>query len=219
MSTPIKIETQPQYDKAFDALVQALCRGKLRSGTYFTMPALVEELGFPIAAIREATKRAEQQALLKILPKRGITVMDASPAFTRHCMDMRAMMDKEGARRLLARGPAPGLAALRDRHQAMMTRAEQNMTPLLPPEAIDVDLSLHDALANGLENPLLLQCYSENRNRIAVIQHSRPMLQDRIVPAMREHLTIIDALDAGDIQGAVAAIDVHLVQTLRWWGL
>lgn len=219
MNTPTKFETQPQYGKAFDALVQALRDGKLRSGTYFSMPNLVDELGFPIAAIREATKRAEQQSLLKILPKRGITVMDADPEFTRHCMDLRATLDKEGARRLLAQGPMQGLEPLRDKHQDMLDRASQNMTPLLPPQAITVDLSLHDALASGLENPLLLQCYAENRNRIAVIQNARPLLQDRIVPAMQEHLSIIAALQAGDTPAAVAAIDLHLVQTLRWWGL
>ena len=219
MTLPPKPEAQPQYDRAFDALLQALRAGRLRSGTYFSMPNLVEELGFPIAAIREATKRAEQQSLLKILPKRGITVMDAGPEFTRHCMDMRATLDKEGARRLLARGPVQGLGPLRDSHQQMLVRAQRDMTPQLPPQAITVDLSLHDALASGLENPLLVQCYAENRNRIAVIQNSRPLLQDRIVPAMQEHLSIIAALQAGDTDATIAAIDLHLVQTLRWWGL
>ncbi len=71
------LEAKPQAQQAFDALLKALREGKLRSGTYFSMPNLVEELGYPIAAIREATKRAETQSLIKILPKRGITVMDA----------------------------------------------------------------------------------------------------------------------------------------------
>lgn len=33
---------------------------------------------------------------------------------------------------------------------------------------------------------------------------------------MQEHLSIIAALQAGDTQ---KTIDLHLVQTLRWWGL
>jgi|TARA_R110000744_G_scaffold49988_2_gene108304 DNA-binding GntR family transcriptional regulator len=36
---------------------------------------------------------------------------------------------------------------------------------------------------------------------------------------MQEHLSIIAALQAGDTQKTIAAIDLHLVQTLRWWGL
>ena len=215
----MEFDTTPQDSKAFDALLIALREGKLRSGTYISMPNLGEELGFPIAAIREATKRAETQSLVKILPKRGITVMDAGPEITRLCMDMRATLDKEGARRLLALSPRPDLSALREGHLDLLKRAKLNMTPLLPPEALRVDLSLHDRLASGLENVFLKQCYEENRNRISIIQNSRPFLQDRIVPAMEEHLEIISALEAGDTDGAVAAIDSHLSQTLRWWGL
>lgn len=58
-----------------------------------------------------------------------------------------------------------------------------------------------------------------NRDRIAVIQKTRPFLPDRIVPTMREHLAIIEALEAGDADAAVAAIAEHYRMTLRWWGI
>jgi DNA-binding GntR family transcriptional regulator len=36
---------------------------------------------------------------------------------------------------------------------------------------------------------------------------------------MREHLAIIDALERGDAEAAVAAIAEHYRTTLRWWGI
>lgn len=204
---------------AFEALLQALREGKLRPGAYFSMPDIVEELGFPIAAIREATRHAELQSLLKILPKRGVTVMDAGPQITRHCMDMRATLDKEGARRMLLQERKARLNQLRNSHLDLIRRVEQSARFLPPAEAISVDLSLHDFLAESLDNPFLRQSYEENRNRISIIQNSRPFLQDRIVPAMEEHLKIIEALEVGDVAGAITAIDIHLAQTLRWWGI
>ena len=92
------------------------------------------------------------------------------------------------------------------------------MTPELPRRAILTDLTLHDALSTGLGNPLAAAAYAVNRDRIAVIQNTRPFLPDRIVPAMREHLAIIDALERRDAEAAVAAIDAHYRTTLRWWG-
>lgn len=206
-------------DQALDDLLTALRNGHLRAGAFFSMPELVDILGFPIAAIREATKRAETQSLLKILPKRGVTVMDASPQITFHCMDMRATFDKEGARRMLAKSDRPALGEIRNKHIELRSRAQQNVTPQMRAEAIAVDLSLHDALAAELENPFLMQCYAENSNRIAIIQNSRAFLPDRIVPAMEEHLEIIEALKTGDEPRTLAALDVHLSQTLRWWGV
>ena len=52
-----------------------------------------------------------------------------------------------------------------------------------------------------------------------MIQNTRPFLPDRIVPAMREHLAIIDALEARDAEATVAAIAEHHRITLRWWGI
>ena len=40
-----------------------------------------------------------------------------------------------------------------------------------------------------------------------------------LTPAMREHLAILEALDQGDAEAAVAAIDLHHRATLRWWGI
>ena len=58
-----------------------------------------------------------------------------------------------------------------------------------------------------------------NRDRIAVVQNTRPFLPDRIVPAMQEHLAIIEALERRDAEAAVEAIGIHYRSTLRWWGI
>ena len=70
-------------------------------------------LDLPLAATREAVKRADVNGLVRVLPKRGVLVMDASAKVTRDCMDLRALLDAEGARRLIAAGPTLPLAALR----------------------------------------------------------------------------------------------------------
>jgi DNA-binding GntR family transcriptional regulator len=206
-------------DRAYDRLIAALREGTLAAGQFVSMPGLVDIIDLPLAATREAVKRADVNGLVQVLPKRGVLVMDASAKATRDCMDLRAMLDAEGARRLIASGAALPLDELRAGHEALIEAAERAMTPELPRRAILTDLSLHDALSTGLANPLASEAYRVNRDRIAVIQNTRPFLPDRIVPAMREHLAIIDALRRRDAEAAVAAIDAHHRTTLRWWGI
>lgn len=213
------MDTKPLIDQAFDALLTALRSGALRSGTFASNQGLSRELGFPLASIREATKRAEAQGLLEILPKRGSVVMDAGPEITRSCMDMRVVLDKEGARRIILGGAKIALDQLESRHEDLLARARKSATPELSAEAISVDLSLHDALASGLGNDFLAESYAANRNRIAIIQHTRPFLADRIVSAMEEHLEIIAVLRHGDNERVCTALDHHFRQTLRWWGV
>jgi DNA-binding GntR family transcriptional regulator len=206
-------------DQAYDRLIALLRGGALSSGQFVSMPGLTELIDLPLAATREAVKKADVNGLVRVLPKRGVLVMDASFKVTRDCIDLRALLDAEGARRLIASGAEPPLAALRESHEALLEDARRAMTPELPRRAILTDLSLHDTLASGLDNPLAAGVYAVNRDRVAVIQNTRPFLPDRIVPAMQEHLAIIEALERRDAAAAVAAIDAHYRTTLRWWGI
>lgn len=204
---------------AYARLVQLLRDGSIASGAFVSMPGLVDLIGLPLAATREAVKRADVNGLVRVLPKRGVQVMEASSPVTRNCMDLRAILDSEGARRIIARGVSLPLEALRASHEAIIAAAEQAVTPDLPRRAILTDLTLHDALATGLGNPMAAAAYAANRDRIAVIQNTRPFLADRIVPAMREHLAILEAVSRRDAEAAVAAIRLHHRTTLRWWGI
>lgn len=208
-----------QSDMAFEALLQALRSGRLRGGKFLAVPALVEMLSFPLAATREAVKRAEEQALLTVLPKRGVMIMETGPETTRACMDMRAVLEKEGVRRLIARGGDLPLAELRAAHEAVLQVAQSTEDAELSQRALATDLSLHDFMATGLDNPFLREAYEANRNRIAIIQNARVFLVDRAMSAMQEHLAIIDALERRDADRAVAEIERHLRLTLRWWGI
>jgi len=206
-------------DRAYLGLIAALRDGRLASGQFVSMPTLVELLDLPLAATREAVKRADVSGLVRVLPKRGVLVMDASPAVTRDCIDLRAVLDAEGARRLVTESRPMPLAELRASHESLMEDALSRMTPELPRRAVLTDLTLHDALAAGLANPIAAEVYAVNRDRIAVVQNTRPFLPDRIVPAMREHLVIIEALERRDAEAAVDAIRAHYRSTLRWWGI
>ena len=39
------------------------------------------------------------------------------------------------------------------------------------------------------------------------------------MPALEEHLAILDAIRRGDAEGADAATAAHAQQSLRWWGI
>lgn len=206
-------------ERAYQALVAQLRDGRLASGAFLSIPMLVDRLDMPIAAVRDAVKRAEASGLFTVIPKRGVLVMDAGAQTTRECLELRAIFDCEGARRLIENHGEIPLASLRNAHERLRDDASDKMTPDLSSRAIETDLSLHDALATGLNSTLATRLYAENRNRIAVIQNTRSFLPDRIQSAMQEHLTIIAAIEARDSEAVILAIRDHLQSTLRWWGV
>lgn len=206
-------------DKAFLALRNLLTGGGLRAGQFVSMPDLMRILDMPMAPVREAVKRAESAALVRILPKRGVAVMEATPTLIRECFHLRTILDQEGARELVRSDAGNRFEDLRARHGSIIAAAREGITPELQQEAMRVDWDLHTALSEALNNDSAREIYARNRDRISVMQHSRPLLPDRIIPAMEEHLTILDALAAGDENLAANAVRDHYRQTLRWWGI
>ncbi len=104
------------------------------------------------------------------------------------------------------------------RHEIMRDEVRTGPAASLPPKAIEVDLSLHTYLGEGLGNSLLSAAYAANRIRIAVIQHARPFLADRIASAMDEHLAVIEALETRNEAAAVQALKYHCEQTFALVG-
>ncbi|WP_233253306.1 GntR family transcriptional regulator [Paracoccus binzhouensis] len=206
--------------RALAALTRALRQGELRAGQFLSMPQLVDILKLPLAAVREAARHASSSGWLEIIPKRGVQILEARPEVIRDSLDLRMVLDQEGARRRISNDARPeSLPALRQAHEQMLAAARGAPAPELSPRAIKVDLSLHDFLAEGLDNPLLRASYDANRIRIAIIQRARPFVQERIRSAMEEHLAIIDALERRDAPGAVEAIAHHCERTQHWWGV
>lgn len=111
------------------------------------------------------------------------------------------------------------MQALREEHAAVRDQALEGITSELQQWAMAVDWKLHRALAGSLDNPLAAQVYASNHDRITVLQQSRRLLPERIIPAMDEHLRIIDAVLAGREEDAMRAVRAHLAGTLRWWGI
>ncbi|TEA80051.1 GntR family transcriptional regulator [Allopusillimonas ginsengisoli] len=206
-------------DQAFQAFRTLLSQGHIRAGQLISMPELIAQTQLPMAPVREAVKKAEAIGLVEILPKRGVLVLEATSDAVESCFHLRYLFDQEGARILASRSPTSSLHALRDVHEEVRQAALVGITPALQRKAMDVDWQLHKTLANALGNPLAKRSYDDNVDRISIMQQSRPLLPDRIVPAMHEHLLIIDAILEGTANEAMLAVRRHFRQTLGWWGI
>lgn len=206
-------------EKAYRRFKDLLLSNGLRAGQFVSMQDLVGLLDCPLAPTREAIKRVEGESLVRIVPKRGVYVMDVNPELIKNAYGLRALIDQEGAR-ILARSPDKAeLADLRKAHRKVIERARKNVTVELQEQAKEVDWRLHESLTASLENRLVSEIYGLNKEKIRVMQNSRPFLPDRIIPAMEEHLRIIDTILAGSAEEAASAVHDHYRNTLRWWGI
>ena len=205
-------------DQAFERLRALLLDGTLRAGEFVSQQDLVERLRMPMAPVREAVKRAAADGLVEVLPQRGVRVMEATARRILDGFGLRLLVDREGARKHARRGLSPGLAELKRRHEAILAECRRGLTEDAIAKSYAVDWALHAALAGAIDNALVADLYERNRERLTILQRTRPMLPDRVVPSLAEHLAILKAIEARDPERADAAVAEHARQTLRWWG-
>ena len=105
-------------------------------------------------------------------------------------------------------------AALRRRpHQAFGLEARQGgVTAALIAEAQRVDWDLHATIIDSLGNAIISEAYRVNAIKIRLIRQEQTRLNDEVViPTMREHLGIIDAIRTRDPVKASAALGEHII--------
>jgi DNA-binding GntR family transcriptional regulator len=100
---------------------------------------------------------------------------------------------------------------LRNRHEDVVRRARKQVTPELIREAQAVDWDLHYTLIDALDNKIIARAYRINMLKIRLIRQQHTRLDDAlVVPVMKEHLSIIEALESRDPERAAAAIGKHI---------
>ena len=215
-----QLQTPLMADKAFLILKSLLINGNLKAGQFISISDLVTIIKLPLAPVREAVKHAESLGFLTVLPKKGLVVMQASPTLIKECFHLRSIFDQEGARDLIenSRVTITHLINLKKKHLQILKSAQKGINAKLQNEAMEVDWEMHSLLGSSINNGVAQQSYEHNKDCLWIIQRSRPPLPDRIIPAMTEHLEIIDALISGNADKSTKLIRKHFQQTLRWWG-
>lgn len=198
-------------DKAYAFLKENVLADPDRQGEFLSEQELADRIGVSRTPIREALLLLAAEDLVRLVPKRGAQVVPLSGREITELMELRGIVERYSAERVIAGGKAPvsELTALLDR-QRTLSGAEHAK------EFIAVDHLFHATIVAAAGNALLDRHYDGLRSRqiragvVALFnQHGR---QESV---LHEHQAILDAIASGDRQAACTAIDSHLESTLK----
>lgn len=198
-------------EKAYAYLKDTVLTDPGMQGAFLSEQELADRIGVSRTPIREALLQLAAEDLVELVPKRGARVAPLAGREIRELMELRGIVERYAAQRLVSQGRAP-VAELRSllERQRELTGAEQAR------EFIAVDHRFHSVLVSAVGNALLDRHYDGLRSRqvragvVALFNQ-----QGRQEAVLEEHEAILDALAAGDAQAACAAIDHHLESTLK----
>jgi DNA-binding GntR family transcriptional regulator len=202
------------YHAFFDALIE----GRLKLGQTLRQEDLGEVLGQSLSPMRETTTLLEAEGLIKVRRKVGITIFYPDMKFVGNTFQFRGLLEKEGLRKFAANVPPGWIARMRDEHARIIefVREENDlMAYRLPVKALEAEF--HESFITVYANEQVSVTYARLLQKMYLIRlHNLDAVGPaNTITSMREHLAVMDALEAGDTDGAIDALDRHLKGVLH----
>jgi DNA-binding GntR family transcriptional regulator len=198
-------------EKAYASFTRHLLARDVRPGQFVSQRELVALTGLPLGAIRELVPRLEAEGLLTTIPQRGIQIAHIDLTLIRDAFQFRLFMEKEAVALFTTTASDILLAALRREHEDMLAKGLSGaLTPEIVEQAQAIDWNLHDTIIDSVGNEIIAKAYRVNSIKMRLINQERFRIDGRVVPVMREHLVILDAIESREPQRAVNAITQHI---------
>ncbi|MBU1304824.1 MAG: GntR family transcriptional regulator [Alphaproteobacteria bacterium] len=190
---------------------EAMQDGRLQPGMIVTQHELCALLGLSLSPLRETLVLLEEFGLVEIRPRMGIRIVYPEVAFIRENYQFRIMIEVYALRSFGGNVTEDWLANMRASHEDCRTQLTNDTLERAQERFVRLDGRLHREIVEALDNKAVLATHQRLQANIQMAQlvHRRPGFRGALLQTIDEHLAIIDALEARDVDAAVAALEAH----------
>src|SRR3954468_2885235 len=193
-------------DDGYRALRDAIVAGELLPTERLVEEDLARRLGVGRAAVRMALVRLEHDGLVERERNRGARVRRVGDAEAVEILEVRAALESLAARKAAARATPKDVRELRAILRRM--RAERGRGDLMA--VSDANAALHRRIVDISGHETARRLSGTLISQIVRFQYRTVLLPGRPERSHREHTAIVDAIAAGDGEGAERAMRRHL---------
>jgi DNA-binding GntR family transcriptional regulator len=202
----------------YDAFFEALVSGRLKLGQTLKQEELAAVLGVTLSPMREITALLENEGLITVRRRIGITIFYPDVKFVGNSFQLRGMLEREGLRKF-ARVVSPNwIASMRKGHAEIIDYVHDvHEQSIFRFRVKALERSFHETFINAYENDQITTIYKRLTDKMYLIRlHNLEAVDEaNTVTSMNEHLAIVDALEQRDVDGAIEALDKHLKGVLH----
>jgi DNA-binding GntR family transcriptional regulator len=202
----------------YHAFFEALIDGRLKLGQTLKQEELGEILGLSLSPMRETTTLLESEGMITVRRKVGITIFYPDIKFVGNTFQFRGLLEKEGLRKFAGTVTKDWIARMRSEHQRIIEYVRKvNDMPTYRLPVKELEREFHESFINVYANDQVSLAYARLSEKMYLIRLHNLDAVDlaSTVQSMREHIAVIDALEVGDAEGAIDALDRHLKGVLH----
>lgn len=206
------VETASLGKQLEDELKHEIMNGHLAPGTCISIAELAAKWNVSSTPVRDAIRRLESKGFIKVNPRRGVYVAQMDETTFRNVFELRIALECLAVESATFQAPIEEIEhAIRAYHDAQLHFEKSGDRSLM----VERDYTVHDLLLRFCTNDKLILIMSELRDLIdwaqGTIVSRQPDVYDITIP---EHLHVLEAMRARDMEGARVAIRQHLQSAL-----
>ena len=206
-----KVQKRSAEVQAAEVLRAAIIAGGIPLGSRLTEISTADQLGVSRATIRTAFHQLVQDGLLVQVPYTGWTVMVLNPLDAWELYTLRVSLEALAAR-LVAKKVLAGVEAVTVRTAlsksfALLKEACQTRDASVIAAA---DMALHKSILELSGHRRLVEQYCRIEHQILIYIRSSDALVSDPDEIIAQHQPVIDAMMAGDAEGAITALVTHI---------
>ncbi|WP_297967754.1 GntR family transcriptional regulator [uncultured Anaerovibrio sp.] len=201
-------------DQVYDYLRNAIVDGSLQEGEIYSEQMIADKLSISRTPVREAVLQLRNEDLIEVYLNRGFGVKPLSLDHFNEIIQAREAIE-ECTLRCLAEGAdsvkgREALAEMEDCLENTMNRLRGQSNHY---EFMQADMEFHEVSINYTGNMYFARIFQMMRAQVERVTISSLVYQNRHEMAFQEHESILKALKAGDGDGAVKALRLHMNKT------
>ena len=166
---------------------------------------LARDLGISRTPVREAMAQLEREGFVRSVPRRGIYVVRKTKQEVIELITAWAALECMAARLITQNASEAEIAPLR----SMFTKFENGTLHAKLDEYSEVNIEFHQAIVKMSRNQVLIDLAENLFTHMRMIRRKTIGEQDRVDRSIRDHLNIIEALEARDTERAEALVRDH----------
>jgi len=166
---------------------------------------LASDLGISRTPVREAMAQLEREGFVRSVPRRGIYVVRKSKREVIEMITAWAALESMAARLITTNASNEEIATLRK----MFSTFENGQARAHLDEYSEVNIEFHQTIIRMSRNHVLIDLAENLFTHMRMIRRKTIGEQDRVDRSIRDHMNIIEALEARDTERAEDLVRNH----------
>jgi DNA-binding GntR family transcriptional regulator len=166
---------------------------------------LASDLGISRTPVREAMAQLEREGFVRSVPRRGVYVVRKTKAEVIELITAWAALESMAARLITQNATDEEIAPLRK----MFATFEDGRLHAKLDEYSEVNIQFHQAIIGMSHNRVLADLAENLFTHMRMIRRKTIGEQDRVDRSIRDHMNIIEALEARDTERAERLVREH----------